>query len=163
MKYKHLIYLSFANHIAALAAVDKLPADAEVLEFGQIHAGHVTVWISTNSNLLLGEEIDGTDGVFIEAPKLDLLKGYFKLLNTPLKKNLLILESTKMSHILTTVDGLLKNSSYELIEISRATNGQHYAQAYLANGKPEEALMPAATDFTVRLIEDPSPGLRKLF
>ena len=163
MKYKNLVYLSFSSPMAALSVVDNLPAESQVLEVGQLHAGHVTVWVSVDSNILVGGVAEATDGVFLENPKADLLKGYFKQKNTQVTKNLLTLESSKLSTLLGAVDHLLKNTSYEMIEISRGVNGQALAKAYLANGKAEEALMTANSDLHVRLFEEPGAQLLKLF
>jgi len=163
MKHKNLVYLSFAHPTAALAALDKLPTDCEVIEFGQLHAGHITVFVSCASNILAGGILDATDGIYLESPKPELMKGYFKQLNTQVKKNLLVLEAAHLSHVLTTVDGLLKKSSYQLIEISRAQGAQTHAVAYLANGAIEDALMPASQDLMVRLFEEPSGHVLKMF
>lgn len=162
MKYPNLVVLSFANQSSALVAVGDLPVDAEVLELGQPHAGSVTLLVATQKNFLLASQLDAIDCLYLAAPKLELLQGYFKQKNTQVKNNLLVLESPKLSSIFSAVDALLKHTSYELIEISRATGSLPRSVAYLANGSCVDE--PAQTpDLSVQLFEAPSKQMLQLF
>ena len=163
MIHKNFIYLCFENHTQLMSYLNTLPREAQILESGQLQMGHPTLLVSSHTHLTL-KDIPGTvDGVQIEDPKLDLLKGYFKQLNTHVKKNLLVLESSKLSALFLTVDQLIKTTSYELIEISRATGGDTHSVAYLANGQKEEALIPSSHDLSIKLYEAPSAQLLSLF
>lgn len=159
----HLLLLTFSHMGLALEAVNSLSAEMEIIEFGQIHGGQIVLIAKVAAPIHRHLSTDTIDGIYLDVYSPDLLRGYFKQLSPKVEKNLLVLETAKLSHLFEVVNTLLSQTDFQLIEISRGTGSQPRAVALLANGKAEQALLPASTDLSVRLIERPTDTLLKMF
>jgi len=160
LNFPHLTIATFSSQMTALAALDALPADAEVLEYGQRQGGNLTVLIASKSKCVPEKQNGVVDCAFIENVSTELLKGYFKQKSTQVSKNLLVIEAAKLGQLMSFCDALLKTTSFEIIEVSRNPHGPAFA--FFANGLADT--VPAGSpDVKVELLSNPSKHVLNLF
>lgn len=158
----NLTYLAFADYGLALSALNSLPANHDLLEFGQQQCGNYIMLVNSPHNILTELKVPTVDSVYIEKVHADLLAGYFKMKKTQANSNLLVLESVKLGDLFFAVNGLLRNTDFQLIEIQRNPLVGGKALALLANGsKPHASYL--RDSITSRLMEHLSDTIKKLF
>lgn len=156
---KTLEIYCYKKYSEFLKALNSLQGAEQLIQAGAKHRGQY-VLICTNANNA-GLQTEATDSVIIREPKEQLLAAYFKQCPERLRKNVLCVESERLSSLFTATQTILQGSDYQCIEINRAEGSSSVAVALFINGNNKQ--LPPLVDCQVTEIPDPNSILKKLF
>jgi hypothetical protein len=163
MGNQNLIFMSFANQVAAYDALNTLSGSLKILEFGSHHNQQVVLLAGTSDNPLKNFKGPVADSLYLENPTAELLKAYFHQQNVKVKSHLLVLECKQMSSLLNACAQLLKNTKFEIVDITKGGDTYPYATAFLANDGASDIAPHIPHDLVFKLIAQPSSEVLSLF
>jgi len=131
-----------------------------VIEVGTQHCGlYVLICSEEASGALL---LQAEDVLQLQNPHKDLLPAYFKQKNIHVDKNVVIVESPKLSTLFAVAQTVLSESDFECIEIQRSIADSGKGVAVFCNGT-DLALFQDITSAQVTIVEKPSAAFKYFF
>lgn len=154
---KFLSVYCYRKYSDLIKSVNCLIEPAHVIEMGTQHQGRYVLIGSGEVTTAL--QLQAEEFVRLKEPHEDLLPAYFKQKNISVDKNVVIVESSKLSVLFETANMILTTSDFQCVEIQRALSDTGLGYALFCNGS-DVSVFQDITAAQVTLVGSPSDALK---
>lgn len=154
-----LTILCFDRYSKMLSALNSLQDASAIVEVGTTHRNqHVLMYAGEVSG---DAKNAASDSIVITNPHADLLPAYFKQKAVRVEKNVVCVESERLSTAFEAANTALM-AGFQCVEINRAMSDSGMAVVLLANGKDISDLKKMASAIATSIVS-PTAQFKKYF
>lgn len=157
---KNISIYCYQNVSDIINAVNSVAHSSDIIEMGAHHAGAHVLLVAD----VLRPELQrhAKDSLYIENVNPDVLKAYFKQKPIRIEKNLICVETKKLTQLFEIAQQILTTSDFLCLEINRSSGIENFANALFCNGS-DTSIFKSFKCVNINIIESPSETLKSFY